>query len=155
MNKYHDQDHLQHYRERHIGRLLLRAHRDFSARAAELLHEHGYPRISLQHIDLLPHIDVGGTRTTVLAGRARMTKQGMGKLVAELEQQGLVKRVPDPSDGRAMLVGFTDAGMACLATAVDVVQSLEAEYLSILGQHRLDELRETLAMLGGNATNGQ
>lgn len=35
-----------------------------------------------------------------------MTKQGM-ELVADLEQQGLVVRVPDPGDRRATLVRFT------------------------------------------------
>lgn len=143
-------------RQSHIGRLLLRAHRDFSARAAELLHERGYPNIALRHIDLVPHIDVDGTRATVLAERTGMTKQGMGKLVAELEQQHLVERVPDPTDGRAQLIGFTVEGRRFLAIALDVTQVLEAEYRELLGHQRFGELRTALHLItGGSVTHAR
>lgn len=137
----------QELRQQHIGRLLLRAHRAFSARAAGMFHERGYPGITLRHIDLLPHLDEGGTRSTVLAQRAGMTKQGMGKLVAELEAQGLVERVPDPTDGRAQLVRFTDDGLAFLQVGIDVVQALESEYRAILGSDELDALKAMLRNL--------
>lgn len=139
-----EQDDLQALRGQHIGRLLLRAHRAFSARAAAMFHERGYPGITLRHIDLVPHLDAGGTRSTVLARRAGMTKQGMGKLVAELEAQGLVERMPDPADGRAQLVRFTESGQAFLATGIEVVQALEAEYRAILGSDGLEALKDAL-----------
>ena len=146
-----DQQHLQELRETHIGRLLLRAHRAFSVRAAGLLQERGYHGVALRHIDLIPHIDVAGTRATVLAQRTGMTKQGMGKLVAELEEQGLVERVPDPTDRRAMLVRFTESGVQFLATAVGVVTALEQEYLDILGESRFQTLKATLVLLEAKA----
>ncbi len=142
-----DHESLQELREHHVGRLLLLAHRAFSARAAALLQERGYPEVALRHIDLLPHIDVGGTRSTELAGRVGMSKQGMGKLVAELEGLGLVERVPDPADGRAMLVRFTDAGMQLLSVAVEVVQALEEEYRAVLGDADLHTLKTSLARI--------
>jgi DNA-binding MarR family transcriptional regulator len=148
-----DQNHeLQALRETHIGRLLLRAHRAFSQRAADLLHARGYPGVTLRHIDLLPYLDAGGTRATVLAQRAGMTKQGMGKLVAELGTQGLVERAPDPADGRAQLVRFTPAGLRFLAVAVEVVHELEGEYLVILGPERLDALKRSLADIVDHST---
>lgn len=131
-------------RQEHIGRLLLRAHRAFSGRAAALFHERGYPGVTLRHIDLLPHLDAEGTRSTVLAQRAGMTKQGMGKLVAELEAQGLVERVPDLADRRAHLVRFTAAGLAFLQVGIEVVQALEAEYRVILGDKGLNALKTML-----------
>jgi DNA-binding MarR family transcriptional regulator len=142
-----DHESLQDLREQHVGRLLLLAHRAFSARAAVLLQERGYPEVALRHIDLLPHIDVAGTRSTVLAGRVAMTKQGTGKLVAELEGLGLVERVPDPADGRAMLVRFTDAGMRFLTVAVEVVQALEEEYRVVLGDADLQALKSSLGRI--------
>ena len=84
------------FRERHIGRLLLRAHRAFSARAAEKLRDRGYEHVALAHIALLPHLDEAGTRATTLAERAGMTKQGMGQLVRELETHGYLERRPIP-----------------------------------------------------------
>lgn len=115
-----------------------------------MFHERGYPGITLRHIDLLPHLGAEGTRSTVLAQRAGMTKQGMGKLVAELEAQGLVERVPDPSDGRAQLVRFTQAGLAFLEVGIEVVQALETEYRAILGDRGLDELKVMLTQVTDN-----
>jgi DNA-binding MarR family transcriptional regulator len=136
---------MQMLRQQHVGRLLLRAHRAFSARAAAMFHARGYPGITLRHIDLLPHLDAGGTRSTVLAQRAGMTKQGMGKLVAALEAHGLVERAPDPADGRAQLVRFTEPGLAFLQVGIDVVQALEREYRTILGDDGLHALKAMLA----------
>ena len=138
---------LRELRDRHVGRLLLRASRAFNARAAEKLRARGYGGLSLAHIGLLPHLDEDGTRITTLAERAGMTKQGMGQLVVDLERQGLLTRAPDPADRRATLVRFTDAGLRFLADAVAVTGELEAEYAANLGEQRLAALRETLAVL--------
>jgi DNA-binding MarR family transcriptional regulator len=51
----------------------------------------------------------------VLAERAHMTKQAMAELVAHLEAQGYVERIPDPNDGRAELVRTTTRGRAVFA----------------------------------------
>lgn len=147
--------HLQELRSQHVGRLLLRAHRAFSVRAAEMLRQRGYPGVALRHIDLLPHIEVGGTRSTVLAQRAGMTKQGMGKLVAELEERDLVERVPDPTDGRAMLVRFTADGMGLLRTAVGIVQELECTYQEILGEQGLRDLKYALERIVDHPDEGK
>ena len=138
---------LQALRERHVGRLLLRASRAFNARATEKLRVRGYGGLTLAHLALLPHLDADGTRVTTLAERAGMTKQGMGQLVGDLERQGYAARAPDPTDRRAALVRFTEAGRRLLADAVAVTGELEAEYVAILGEQRLATLRETLAVL--------
>ena len=54
---------------------------------------------------------------SVLADRARMTKQSMTELVAHLERHGYVERVPDPADGRAKLVRATGRGREVYAVA--------------------------------------
>jgi DNA-binding MarR family transcriptional regulator len=138
---------LRELRQQHVGRLLLQAHRAFSARAAAMFHQRGYPGITLRHIDLLPHLDAEGNRSTVLAERAGITKQGMGKLVAELEVLGLVEREPDPTDRRAQLVRFTETGQEFLDVGIEVVQALEAEYRTILGETGLYELKATLTQI--------
>jgi DNA-binding MarR family transcriptional regulator len=141
-------------RERHVGRLLLRAHRAFSARAAQMLRDRGYADVTLAHIALLPHLDEAGTRATTLAERAGMTKQGMGQLVRELETHGYLDRRPDPTDGRAALVCFTVAGRRLLEDAVDVTRELDEEYATLLGEQRFNAFREALLDLAENEPSG-
>jgi DNA-binding MarR family transcriptional regulator len=138
---------LERARKQHVGRLLLRAHRDFSSRAIAKLRERGYRELTLSHLSLLPHLDATGTRTTVLAERGGMTKQGMGQLVIDLERQGYLLRSPDPTDGRAVLVTFSAQGEQLLWDALAVTGEVESEYAAALGQDRMNQFREMLAAL--------
>jgi DNA-binding MarR family transcriptional regulator len=95
----------------------------------------------------LPHLDATGTRTSVLAERGGMTKQGMGQLVIDLERQGYLLRSPDPTDGRAVLVTFSAQGEQLLWDALAVTGEVESEYAAALGQDRMNQFREMLAAL--------
>ncbi|MEV0319879.1 MarR family winged helix-turn-helix transcriptional regulator [Streptomyces sp. NPDC050658] len=52
----------------------------------------------------------GPTRLTKLATTEQISQPGLTQLVTRLEQDGLVERRPDPTDGRATLVHITEAG---------------------------------------------
>jgi DNA-binding MarR family transcriptional regulator len=138
---------IQQRREHHIGRLLLQAQRAFNARAIDKLRARGYTGLSVSHTSVLPHIDPEGIRITTLAERTGMTKQGMGQLVSDLERQGIIERVPDPADGRATLIRFTEAGWQYLRDASEIKTELEAEYSRLLGAERFALLCDTLAAL--------
>ena len=68
----------------------------------------------------------------------------MSQLVQRLEQQGLVTRVSDPDDGRAALIGITDAGKAHMADRVRAFQRRSADLQATLSAE--DEASLTLAM---------
>jgi DNA-binding MarR family transcriptional regulator len=142
-----DLDQLAALRQEHIGRLLQRANRMFSEQATDMLRARGHTGLSLAHTTLLSHLDLDGTRISVLAERANMTKQAMGQLVAELERQGYLTRTSDPSDRRASLVQFTEAGWRFLLDAAEIKRSIEGEYATVLGEKRLAELRASLELL--------
>ena len=122
------------FRQEHVGRLFMRAHRDFSERAVKKLHERGHNGLSLAHTALLSHLDMTGTQITILAHRAGMTKQSMGQLVKDLAAQGYVACTTDPTDRRAIIVNFTAAGHKFLTDAYAIKHELEAVYAAILGQ---------------------
>lgn len=118
---------------------------------SELLHrrfaERGHPEIRPPHGNVMQFLDDDGTRVGVLAERAQMTRQSMAELVAHLERLGYVERVPDPSDGRAMLVRATTRGKQLYAIAREVIAEIEAEWTKRLGKAKMRRLRQLLEEL--------
>jgi DNA-binding MarR family transcriptional regulator len=117
----------------------------------ELLHrrfaERGHPEIRPPHGNVMQFLDDAGTRVSVLAERAQITKQSMAELLAHLERLGYVERVPDPSDRRAKLVRATTRGKQLYAIARDVVAEIEADWTKRLGKTKMRQLRELLEEL--------
>ena len=84
----------------------------------------------------MARLDKTGAMTTAELARAEMVKpQSMGALLAELEQDGLVRREPHPTDGRQILFSLTPAGVAArrqrqaakLAWLTAAISRLEAD----------------------------
>jgi DNA-binding MarR family transcriptional regulator len=115
-----------------------------SERLHERLAERGHPDVRPPHGNVFQYLDDGGTRVSVLAQRAQVTKQSMAELVAHLERHGYVERVPDPTDRRAKLVRATARGREVYAVAREFVRELEEEWTQRLGRERMRQLRELL-----------
>ncbi|MCB9741303.1 MAG: MarR family transcriptional regulator [Alphaproteobacteria bacterium] len=124
-------------------------------RSARLFNEQGIARVRalggedvrLAHTRLFPHIDFEGVRPTELAERTGLTKQAVGQLVKEMEAQGMVRREPDPRDGRAVLVRFTAQGLEAMRHGLGVLGDLESELTEAVGPERMHRLREDLVVL--------
>lgn len=75
--------------------------------------EAGHEGPSWSQAAAMARLDRTGAMTTAELARAEMVKpQSMGTVLAELEQEGLVRRQPHPTDGRQILFSLTDAGVA-------------------------------------------
>ena len=109
--------------------------------------ERGHPDIRPPHGNVMQFLDGAGTRVSVLAERAQITKQSMAELVVHLERLGYVERVPDPSDRRAKLVRATPRGKQLYAIARDVVAEIEADWTKRLGKAKMRQLRALLEEL--------
>ena len=109
--------------------------------------ERGHEHVRPPHGNVFQFLDDNGTRVSVLADRAQITKQSMAELVAHLERHGYVERVPDPSDRRAKLVRATRRGKQVYAIAREVVAELELQWTRRIGKARMRELREILEQL--------
>ena len=57
---------------------------------------------------------VGPTTAAELARFERISPQSMGATLGALEERGLVRRVPDPDDGRRLIMSLTDEGQRLL-----------------------------------------
>ena len=121
--------------------------------AQELLHAFeaaGHGHIRHKHGAVFANLDSAGTRPSVLADRAGMTRGAMGELVDELEQLGYVERTADPADRRAKLIVARDSAREVIAIVVRVNEALERRYRRELGANGYRTLRRSLERLAGD-----
>lgn len=129
-----------------LATLMFVSYRAMDERVLTAMRAAGYG-ITPAQSRLAQRIDDGGSRLTDLADRAQVTKQTASLLVAALEEQGLVERVPDPADGRARLIRFTERGRAASQEAMRVVIGVEQEWADHLGPRLTGQLRTALEKL--------
>jgi DNA-binding MarR family transcriptional regulator len=110
----------------------------------------------LRHEGLISLADYGVLITLVTApglrlrmsdlGTQRMlTPSGITRVVVRLENQGLVRREPDPADGRAAFAALTRPGLEALRRAQVVHHATVRElYLGRLTNHEHDRLARLL-----------
>ena len=82
-----------------------------------------------------------------LAARLRLTLQRTGQVLKQLEADGYVERVPDPRDGRAKRVVYSERGLALVRDIDRVSAELRREFESLLGPARFGRLCRDLAAL--------
>ncbi|MFJ9389835.1 MarR family winged helix-turn-helix transcriptional regulator [Nocardioides sp. NPDC101246] len=129
-----------------VATLMLIAYRAMDERVISAMRDAGYD-ITVAQARLAQRIAEDGSRLVDLAEQAQVTKQTASVLVAALEREGLVERVPDPVDGRARLIRFTTAGQDAADRAREVVMGVEQEWNDHLGPPLASALREALTSL--------
>lgn len=133
------------WRRRSVGRVLPTAARRFAGDTLAVVRARGFASVNEGVLGLCRHLDRDGTRLTVLATRARMTKPAMAELVARAEAIGLVDRQPDPRDGRARAIRFTPRGDQLLDAAHAGVVAAEARLAAAAGAAFVAELVQRLS----------
>ncbi len=81
--------------------------------------------VSRTEVGVLRKLTAAPRRITELAAEERVTQPAITLLVNRLAERGWVQRIPDPSDGRAVLVSLTPDGEGVFAR-------LRAEYRALL-----------------------
>jgi DNA-binding MarR family transcriptional regulator len=115
--------------------LVHEADRAFNLHMVEVTHAAGRPEIKPSHNAVVAHLPSGEPRRAAdLAARAGMTRQSMGELVRELEGFGLVEMVPDPKDGRAKLVSWTEEGLNIARIGRRHLAAIEQRFEAEFGQ---------------------
>lgn len=107
-------------------------------------HVAGFDDSRPAHHAVFAHIPPEGIRLVDLADRAGVTKQAMSELVLDLERLGYLRRTPDPADGRAKLIEFTERGWKIVNSALVAFAAMEQELADRIGPTRLRQLRNTL-----------
>ncbi|MDI5973490.1 MarR family winged helix-turn-helix transcriptional regulator [Streptomyces sp. SL13] len=132
-----------------LGVLLFVPYRYTEDRMFRALQEAGFDDWTLAQCRVFQRVAPEGSRLTDLADQAQMTKQSAGVIVDQLERLGYVRRVPDPSDGRARLIVIEERGRRAVVVAAAALDEILAEWKAYLGTRNftllhqiLDQLRE-------------
>ena len=105
---------------REAWQALIRAHATLMRQlATDLVEEAG---LTLGDFDVLAQLGQAGgeMRISELAAQAYSSRSGMTRRIDRLVDEGLVARANSDADGRGVVVGLTDAGVARLAEAAPV-----------------------------------
>lgn len=84
----------------------------------------------------------GRSRMQALGERVVLSRTRVSRLVDDMERDGLVRREPDPSDGRVTFAVITDAGESALRRAAPAYKRLIEEHFN---RHLTDEERTVIA----------
>jgi len=134
-----------------IGALLKIPGQVLDRRVAAAVVEHGFTDYRPTYQPVFQWCRPEGSRLTELAERVGVTKQSMGEIIDVLEQRGYLERVPDPTDGRAVLIRRTERGWQVNRIARQVVEETQQEWRQELGEepfaHLLDALRQLAVVI--------
>ncbi|NLY93408.1 MAG: MarR family transcriptional regulator [Myxococcales bacterium] len=138
-----------------VTQLLLETARVLRKEAVQRLEERtGFAGFRASHATLLHHVRPEGTRSGDIATALGISKQAVSQLVSELEAMKVVERVPDPTDGRAKLVRFTEPGRRGALEGLVVMAELEREISAALGEGELSAFRDALARIRSGLSQG-
>ena len=104
--------------------------------------------LDLQTYDVLLHVrEAGdpGIRMTELAQAVVRSKSGLTTLVDRLEERGLLRRIPDAGDRRAIRITLTATGLESFRRAAEVhVTGIERYFVDHISENEAEIVADVL-----------
>jgi DNA-binding MarR family transcriptional regulator len=113
--------------------LVHRADRAFQTHMVVEAHSRGRTDLKPAHNALFSIMGAEGERASSLAARAGITRQSMGEVIRDLVGIGILEMVPDPHDGRAKVIRYTEEGTRFTNEGFRHIRSLEDRFVEEFG----------------------
>ena len=113
------------------------------------LKNHGMGYASMRALGAL-HCAAGPIIMSDLGEELGVTSRNVTKLVDELETEGLVRRLPHPSDRRAIVIELTQKGQEKIAEGYAEYMAVASQLFSILTEEDQWELIRLIDLLYGS-----
>jgi DNA-binding MarR family transcriptional regulator len=131
--------------EESLGYLVNRAARLFAGRLGDALRPFN---IGTAQWAVLMHLwSADGLTQAQLARRIAIEQPTMVRTIDRMERDGLVSRVPDPTDGRASRIMLTEHGTSLRDQLVPLADGVNRDTTSALTSEEVATLRQLLAKL--------
>ena len=127
--------------------LLQRALRLYGREIRKRLASHGMSDLPRSGSWVLGTLAGGELGPQELALKLGTSKQGLSRLSQTLVDRGYATRMPDPSDGRRVLLQLTSRGREAAALVRLAVQSQDVRLSGLVGSPAWEELRRALARM--------
>jgi DNA-binding MarR family transcriptional regulator len=127
-----------------LATLIRRLHLLIRQRVHDDLRAAGHLALAPAHMYVFQSPGPDGARPTELAERTNMTKQAMNHLLAGLERDGYLDRIPSPSDGRGTVIRLTDRGRDVEHIMHEGAARLEREWAKLTSRGDIEQLRALL-----------
>ncbi|MBV8618774.1 MAG: MarR family transcriptional regulator [Curvibacter sp.] len=129
-------------------KLIGRTHHTFHRIADHRLRDQGF---AMGQLPVLVTLKDGRPRSQAeLARLAQVEQPSMAQLLNRMERDGLVQRIPDPSDRRSRLITLTDSCVQRLHAARDVMQAIGQEALAGFSDEESSQLRALIGRVNDN-----
>ena len=130
-----------------VAPLITTANRALIAALMASVSAKGFENLTPAFAGVMPLLTAEGTRSTVLAQQAGVTKQAMSQLVRELEARGYVEQAPDSKDTRAKVIRLTKRGVALRQACLETSRKLQMLAEETLGKSELTRFQRNLSRL--------
>lgn len=138
------------FRPDHIGWRLWDAAAVWKEKFAEQMVAAGHGWYAEARSSVVPYVGLDGTRQADIVARMGLSKQAVQQLIVDLERSGILRRDPDPDDGRGKIVRFTERGLAAQRDSQKAKRVVEAEIRARLGDREFESLMEILKKIGSD-----
>lgn len=109
--------------------------------------DEGFAGLKLSYGQVVPLIEPQGTRIIDIARSSGISKQAIGQIANDLEQQGYIVRSDDAADKRAKKLRLTSRGVELIRTAGSALGSIERQAIAVLGDVQWQSLMRASEVL--------
>ena len=123
-----------------VGALLRMAWERLHTELYDVLTAEGFGDLRPAHRPLVRYPGIDGLRPSELAEELRLSRQAVNDLLRDLEHMGYVELQPDPNDGRARIIHYTDRGWRLLEASSRISGEIGERWAKEIGRRSFDGL---------------
>ena len=127
--------------------LVERANRALQTDLVRQAHARGHTEVKMTHNSVFATLHTGPGRAADMAARAGITRQSMGEVIRDMVALDLLEMLPDPNDGRAKVVSYSEHGLVVAGDGFSYLADLEDLFAEEFGEHEYAVVRDLLARL--------